>query len=526
MITNTKKPSLFTHRSSIILFYLLLIPILASHLLLLADIPAGLFLDESSIGYNAVSILASGRDEHGVRLPVYFESVGDYKNPVFVYAAGFVLKIFGVSEFSLRFTSVLFYFSALALTLLLVNRIFDGDQIIWLYALLSFGFLPIFFTISRIAFEVIAQLTWVSAGTLLVWLIFHGGEPTSRGRLLRREDHPPRNDIFKPLACGLILGTSTYTYSTGRLLAFLGLAALWAVYSKRDNFKKLALITLAFAISLIPFFAFTLRSPGAITSRFYILSYLGEPIPFVEKISIFIQNYLAYFSPRFLLFQGDPNLRHSTGFGGVIFSAVFLLAMIGLAGIIFRKRWGKFIIYIVVSLLLSPVAAALTSEGTPHALRTMTLGYYIFLFSCFGISEFLSIENRKARYLSFAGITLLLSSEIVLYQLDYFLAYPARSVRAMGSKGFESSLQYAIGNSPEEIIFYSKPRETYADMQFYSLLVENPDHIPMTWDNRPKPAEDVCILYHVWNERELDQFPNPFEEFDSGGVIKARCYLS
>lgn len=94
----------------------------------------------------------------------------------------------------------------------------------------------------------------------------------------------------------------------------------------------------------------------------------------------------------------------------------------------------------------------------------------------------------------------------------------------MGSFDFESALQFAIDRQPSEIIFMNKPRETYADMQFYSLLVDNPDRIPMTWDNRPKPAEDICILYHVWNESELDLFTDSFDEFGGGGVIKVRCY--
>jgi hypothetical protein len=514
-MTSTSVPAsleiLKQRKSFVLLFLLLLIPILAAHLFRLAEIPSGLYLDEASIGYNAILLAETGRDEHGVFLPVYPESVGDYKNPAFVYAAAGVLKVIGVSEFSLRFVSVLFFLAALALTLLLVERLFQGNPITRLYALAVFGFLPIFFTISRIAFEVIAQLAWIPAVLLMIWAVFH-------------EEHSSRETI-KTILCGIALGTSTYTYSTGRLLAFLSLALLWVIYFNRDNFKKLAIITTSFAVSLIPFLFFTIRNPGAITSRFNALSYLGESIPLSEKIAIFFQNYFTYFSPRFLIFNGDPNLRHSTGFGGVVFISVFLLSMIGLMGILIRRKWTRFNIFLLVSLLLSLVAAALTSEGTPHALRSMTLGIYLFLLSCHGMDEFLRMENRRARTLMLTGISIFLLAEIVLYQMDYFLAYPARSVKAMGSQGFESALQFAIDQSPGEVIFFSKPRETYANMQFYSLLVENPNDVPLNWDNRPKPDKNICILYHVQNERELDSSPIPFEEFDSGGIIKARCYL-
>lgn len=511
MATNTPKFSLSKQPSSKILFVLFLIPILTAHILFLAEIPSGLYLDESSIGYNAVSLIETGRDEHGAFLPIYPKSVGDYKNPVYVYASAVALKVFGVSEFTLRFTSVIFYFCALAFTLLLINRVFDKSQIVRLYALVTFGFLPVFFTISRIAFEVIAQLTWTSAGILSISIAFH--------------ENDSKRAILKALACGIILGTSTYTYSTGRLLSFLGLALLWVIYFKRENLKKLSLVTVAFVIALIPFIFFTIRNPGAITSRFNTLSYWSESIPLGEKISIFIQNYFTYFSPRFLLFQGDPNLRHSTGFGGVIFISVVLLSMIGLMGILIRRKWNRFNIFLFVSLFLSPIPAALTSEGTPHALRSMTLGYYILVFSCYGIAEFAYIRSQRAKSLVLTGISLLLLAEVIGYQLDYFSAYPARSVKAMGSFDFESALQFAIDWQPGEIIFMNKPRETYANVQFYSLLVENHQNIRVIWDNRPKPKGNLCIVYHVQNEPELNLFPDPFEEYDSGGVTKARCYL-
>lgn len=504
-----RKPSPEEKISSLI-FILLLIPILIAHIFHLADIPSGLFLDESSIGYNAFLLAETGRDEHGVLLPVYPESVGDYKNPVFVYTAAIFLKIFSVSEFSLRFVSFLFFITALALFLKLSNRLLPKNSVIRLYTLVAFGFLPWFFTISRIAFEVISQLAWTAAGLLLVWTVFH--------------DEKPTNGAMKAVLCGLILGTSTYTYSTGRLLAFMNLTLVFILYFDRENFRKLLAIASSFAASLIPFFYFSISSPGALTSRFNSLSYLADSIPVSEKAAIFVKNYITYFSPRFLIFNGDPNLRHSTGFGGVVYISVLLLSMIGLMSLLIRWKWTRFDLFLLASLILSPVAASLTSEGTPHALRSMTLGMYLFIFSCHGMSEIVAIENRRVRSLALTGISLLLLSEIALFQADYFLAYPSRSVNAMGSHGFKSSLQFALDQHPGEVIFFNKPRETYANMQFYSLLADNPNDILLTWDNRPKPAENICIIYHPHNEPELDLSPLPFEEFDSGGIIKARCY--
>jgi len=89
-------------------FILLLTGLILSfvfRVILLTESPPGLFCDEASFGYNAFSIAETGRDEHGVFLPVFFEAFGDFKNPVYVYILVPFVKLLGLSVFSVRFTS-------------------------------------------------------------------------------------------------------------------------------------------------------------------------------------------------------------------------------------------------------------------------------------------------------------------------------------------------------------------------------------------------------------------------------------
>ena len=62
-------------------FYLIVIIFLAIILrvVLLNEVPNGFYSDEASIGYNAYSILKTGKDEHGMLLPLYFKAFGEYK---------------------------------------------------------------------------------------------------------------------------------------------------------------------------------------------------------------------------------------------------------------------------------------------------------------------------------------------------------------------------------------------------------------------------------------------------------------
>ncbi|PIP53095.1 hypothetical protein COX08_02945, partial [Candidatus Beckwithbacteria bacterium CG23_combo_of_CG06-09_8_20_14_all_34_8] len=63
--------------------------------------------DEAAIGYNAYSLLLTGKDEHGVSWPLSFQSIGDYKMPGFIYLSLLSIKLFGLTVFATRFWSVL-----------------------------------------------------------------------------------------------------------------------------------------------------------------------------------------------------------------------------------------------------------------------------------------------------------------------------------------------------------------------------------------------------------------------------------
>lgn len=503
--------------------------VLVAHLYQLDSIPTGFFIDESAIGYNAALIAQTGMDEYGISFPTYFRSFNDYKAPVYIYFVALIVKLFGISEFNLRFTSFFFYILALFFTLILIDKIFQRNKIILLYVLLSFGFLPHFFTVSRIGFEVISQLAATSATILLIWMIFH---EHTEGKL----------NYFKVLLCGLALGISVYTYPTARLLSFLMLVSLWVIYYGRNNIKKLIVVTSVFLTCLVPYFLFAVNNPDGLTVRFRSISYIYESTSIFEKIKIFIQNYVAYWSPDFLIRSGDANLRHATGYGGVIFSITWLLFLLGLINILIDKKLitNKFNIFLLVNLFLSPVGASLTSEGSPHALRSLLISYYILLISCYGLNFILSIKSYYRKQALIASILIFLVFEIIGYQFNYFIFYPPQSAKAMESFNFKESLQAAVEQNPKEVIFMNQPSLTYAHLKFYSYLIKNPNQVPIKQVVKPAPGPGSCLLYHREYEAEIAYSKVPFTEYEIGkdlnsiqdflkvekypAIMKVRCY--
>ena len=76
-------------------------------LFLLTSVPPSLNWDEVSQGYTAYSILQTGKDEWGEKLPLFFRSYGEWKSAVYIYLLLPFIKVLGLNAFAVRLPSVL-----------------------------------------------------------------------------------------------------------------------------------------------------------------------------------------------------------------------------------------------------------------------------------------------------------------------------------------------------------------------------------------------------------------------------------
>ena len=104
--------------------------------------PPSLNWDEVSHGYNAYSILKTGRDEWGQWFPLTnFRAYGDYPLPVNLYLTIPSILIFGLNTFALRFPSALLGALSVLMTYFLVKKAFEKETVAILSALLLALFL-------------------------------------------------------------------------------------------------------------------------------------------------------------------------------------------------------------------------------------------------------------------------------------------------------------------------------------------------------------------------------------------------
>jgi 4-amino-4-deoxy-L-arabinose transferase-like glycosyltransferase len=425
----------------------------AAHVYEIATLPRGFYVDESSIAYNAHRIAQTGHDEHGIAWPLYFKAFGEYKNPLYIYALALFYRIAGYSELTTRLLSALCWLAGAALIYRLGRRLFP-DAASRLYLLLCLGFTPWLFSISRIAFEVVALFPVLAFFLLATFRAYE------------------ENSARWALAAGTTIGLSLYAYSTFRLLAPLQVLVVVACYPHRRYLRLHRRFVAGAALASLPFCAYLVLHPHELTARFAFLTYLErDDLGLLDKIGMFAQRYLGYFGPGFLALSGDPLRRHHTGFGGELLLPTYVLLVLGLITLVRggELKRSPFARVLLLSLLISPVAAALTIDPR-HSLRAFSMVVFAILLSTYGV--------RYARRWRLASALVALTAvNAALYTADYFRRYPAESVVAFENYGFREALLTARDRTHGRIVV--SQAGNYINALFFDSVLPDARHIPV-----------------------------------------------
>ena len=277
--------------------------VVAIRLVGLGSSPPGLYADEASIGYNALSILRTGRDEHGRLLPLYFEAFGEYKNPVFIYASVPAVAVLGPEPRAIRGVAAIFGIGTCLLVGLGVFRVTRDPR--WgMAGFVVAGLLPWLVLPSRVAFEAVTLPFFL----LLGWLLWDRAVESKR--------------ISWFILSGLAHGLAFYAYSTGRLVAPLHLLVLASTWRGSRRWGGAAAAG-AFVVALLPALIWSITHPGSLGGRFAEVGVFARADGWSGAGLRVLLNLVRYCSPAFLFTDGDPILRHHTGTGGVLY--LFLL---------------------------------------------------------------------------------------------------------------------------------------------------------------------------------------------------------
>ncbi|HSV94386.1 MAG TPA: glycosyltransferase family 39 protein [Spirochaetia bacterium] len=465
--------------------YLLLVLVLILATLLrfisLDKYPIGLNADEAALGYNAYSLLETGKDEHGTSWPLVFRSFDDYKPPLYVYLTIPFVKFLGLNVWSVRLPSAIAGVLTVFLVYLLVNalKIFPDkkkNEALALVSSLLLAVSPWHLHFSRGAWE-------VNISTFLLVLGVYGfilGLKNSK--------------YFSLFSVSFAL--SLFTYHSARIIAPLLVIALVIIHRqslfKKENLKGIIIASvLGIALSL-PVVLQLISKEGQ--SRFSgvsifadsgPLSYVLEqrrvdpnPDSLITKIKYnrytayagyYFENYLSHYSKDFLFVSGDVIDRSRVpGFGQSYYPLILFVSLGILMLFIDRSPGGR---TVFTWFLIAPAAAALTFQS-PHALRSQNEVIPLSIISACGVIMLITfISKLKVKILPIIFSVVLLVGlifQVKDYLYSYFVTYP-RELPMAWQYGFSEIAEFtqAKYSKYDHIIITDRYDQPYILIAFF-----------------------------------------------------------
>lgn len=405
----------------------------------LGSVPPSPDWDEVALGYDAYSIIYTGKDEFGKLLPVVLRSFDDYKPALYAYLTVPSVLIFGLNTFAVRFPSVVFGIISTIAVYFLVKELFKNSNSKFLLALLSslfFAISPWSIQFSRVGFE-----ANIGVGLNILTVLFF-----LKGL---------RKPLFLILSSAFA-GLSIYAYQSEKAFMPLLALALLFIY-KKELFavakKYLIFTVLVGVIIVLPMAHYIISNKAALlrvtgTSIFsYQTELLKTDIQRIEldiknndKIGLIFDNrrvvyaktilsgYLSHYDPNWLFIKGDIQRHHAPNMG-LLYLFELPLILIGIYWLLFNSFFDKKTKFIIFSwLLIAPIPASITTE-VPHAVRTLNFLPTWQIFSALGFLAFFEfiikskhkVLNIKASYFIVPTCILLIVFNFVFYLNQYFV---------------------------------------------------------------------------------------------------------
>ena len=482
--------------------------------------PPSLTWDEVSIGYNAYSILKTGKDEHGRFLPPdTFVGYGDYKPPLPVYLTVPFVAVFGLNELAVRLPSALFGTLTVLLTYFLVNALFSLSKTkdlrpttLPLLSAFLLAISPWHINLSRAGFEANIALFFIVSGVLLT---------------LKALKYPKMwMVVWIPFV------TAMYTFNSSRYFApLLGTGLLvigWKSIKKNIGFFFIgAGISVFLLLPLIPHLVSKearlryievniFSDPQIVVTSNTRIKEAGNAwwakIVFNRRIGYarsYALHFLDHFQPDYLFIKGDGNPKFSIRDVGQLYTIEAPLLVIGIFTMLVVDT--RIALFLLFWILMAIVPAAVVRE-TPHALRTLNSLPTWQIFTAFGIVSIINwikireqrTDNKKnvsmtydlrSTTMSMTFCTLLSVLYVVsvsYYLHTYYVHYP---------KEFSHEWQYGY----KQALDFIRPLEKNYDTIYVTDFIGRPYMYALFYDKtdpneffRTKDAFfDASGFYHV-----------------------------
>lgn len=406
----------------------LFIILIASFLRLyhLDKVPVGLHGDEASIGYNAYSLLKTGKDQNGNFLPIAVDQFGDFRPAGYHYVDIPFVALMGLNITSTRLPGALFGIGCIIAFYFLLFQLFNKKSIALIGSFLL-AVSPWHIVISRATSEGVIAAFFVLLGTIFFFRSFK----------------KTKYSLWFLAAGFLSYFVSFLFYHSARLFAPMIAVILFPIAYYHFKLSKKIIITSAclFIILLAGlFFLLTvgkgsyraadvsiLNIPGGSKELKQAMDEDGTQNPLLTRFfhnklyfysRLFAIEYYQHFSGEFLFVNNGNPVRYKVPWSGNVYPVEAPFLLIGFAFLLTAAlKEKKLLFFIPIAwLLLGPIPAGLTWEDIPNVQRASFEIYGLVMLSSFGIYEASKLVSKKV-WLYAGGLL------VVLFFLQNFLYF-------------------------------------------------------------------------------------------------------
>lgn len=435
--------------------------------------PATVNWDEAALGYNAYSLLHTGRDEYGVALPISLQSFDDYKPAVYAYLATVPVALGGLTEITTRLPSVIFG-ALLIFVVYYLGIKLTGNRWVGLSSAVVIATSPWSVHMSRIAFEAnVAMVVYVIAVALVV-----------------------KGDKYMATVMAVV---AMYTYHAPRAIALPTIIIIGWIVGRRLNWKHLTLAMVMLIPLIINFVTAPIGARLAATNIFKLWPFVPEGYnwwlfsPLYSLMWAMVGHYLAYLSPATLFWRGstEPILR----IPGVGLFIVELLP-VWLIGWWALREYRKLLIVVLALMVITPLPAVVTWNWF-SLVRSLAIYPVWALVIGVGMAKIL-------RHKVLATLVIMFLIPGTLYGLMTTILYYPVETAGEFQPGFEQSARQlvALERTANQVIVDSPQIAPYIFVLFYSEY--SPAKYLAESKDSPKQSRSDQHTFGKWKFRKID----------------------
>lgn len=436
--------------------------------------PPSLYSDEVNQGYNAYSLLLTGRDEHGVLWPVSLRSFGDWKPPLPTYIMMPAIFFLGLDAVSVRLPSAILGIISVALTYMLAKQLLPTPNREKL-ALLSAWCLavsPWHLHQSRSAMLVMAALVCLQAGTAA--FLYGMKKP------------------FFFMIAAIFFDLAIYSYYGMRLIVPLWILVLGVIFFRQwTRFKTWIMMAIIAGIVLLsPLGLAFIKEPNVLFGRaktvsiFYdqginlrLWEYSTEDVSLTPILTRFFHNkanlyttdilkrFFSHLDGAFLFISGDKAPPFQIPNMGVLYLADGIFFLTGFYQLWMQNKRAQLLLVFFLGLSILPAAFTYL---TPSHNRTFTAVFPLTVFIAYGLVDLL--QKAKIHTLVLTSAVCLLYTCSIGYYLYQFTKVMPRNYADQWLYGLKEVVSFT--NRPDmvrkRIIVLPKTNIAYIYFLFYN----------------------------------------------------------